>query len=227
MPHYPQSDSIRQLFHKGQPLTYGKDEIILGNDGAPNGLYYIDAGYIKSYSVSDEGDEYLHLVYGQGEVIPIIWGYLGIEPEGLFFETISECAVWRIAREVFTSFIKTDSELGHAMSLQLAQQFRLHLDRLDNLEYKKASERVVYRILFLASRFGVRRGNDIVVDAPITHEDFANSINLARESVSRQIAALERDHILQRVGHHIVIHDLEALLCKLSRPISINDWHMW
>lgn len=227
MPHYPQSECIRQLFQKGQPLTYGKDEIILGNDGAPNGVYYIDSGYVKSYSISDEGDEYLHLVYGQGEIVPIIWGYLGIEPEGLFFETISECTAWRVAREVFIDFIKTDIELSHAMSLQLAHQFRIHLDRLDNLEYKKASERVAYRILFLASRFGVKDGDDIVVDAPITHEDFANSINLARESVSRQIATLEREHILQRDGHHIVIHDLDALLGKMSRPISLNDWRMW
>lgn len=223
---HTQSARIRRLFQQGQPLAYNKNEIILGNDHTPDGVYYIDTGYIKSYSISDDGDEYLHLIYGPGEIVPIIWSYLGIEPEGLFFETISECTLWRISRDWFSVFIQTNLDLCYAMSLQLAQQFQVHLDRLDNLEYKKANQRVAYRILFLASRFGVRSGADIVIDVPITHEDFANSINLARESVTRQIAILEHEDILKRNGHRLVIHDLDALLSRLSRPISIRNWRL-
>jgi CRP/FNR family transcriptional regulator len=110
------------------------------------------------------------------------------------------------------------------MSIQLARQFRVFADRVDNLEYKHASERVAYRLLFLASRFGIRSGSTIAIDVPLTHETFANSINLARETVSRQIEKLEKAHIIQSKPHQFIILDVPALTAKMSRPNNINNW---
>jgi CRP/FNR family transcriptional regulator len=226
MPNYPQSELVRKLFTKGQPLTYPKNEVIIGNDSVPNGVYYIGTGYIKIYAISNEGNQNLHLILGQGEVFPIIWAYLEIQPELLYYETISECTLWRISKDWFTEYVHSDLALCNAMSLQLANQFRIYADRLDNLEYKKAYERVIYRLLFLASRFGVRESNKIRIEAPITHELFANSINLARESVSREVEKLEKRNLVQQVNNHLVINDVAALAGMLSQPISLKNWHL-
>lgn len=226
MPKYQQSETIRRLFNRGQPMAIGKNEVILGNDATPNGVYYIATGYIKIYSISDNGDEYVHIIYGPGEIFPIIWAYLGIEPESLFYESISECTLWRISKKWFQEFIRTDVPFSYAMSLQLAQQFRIYTDRVDNLEYKKASERIAYRLLFLASRFGMKSRGIIVIDVPITHEIFANSVNLARESVSREIEKLERKQIVKQVDGHLHILDVGALAGQLSRPGSLGNWNL-
>ncbi|HSX29071.1 MAG TPA: Crp/Fnr family transcriptional regulator [Candidatus Saccharimonadales bacterium] len=223
MPKYRQSSLVRNLFTKGQPLAFSKGECILGNDAEPDGVYFLDTGYVKAYSISNEGDEYLHVIYGSGDIFPLPWAYLGTWSEHLFYEGISDCVVWRISRDWFHYFVTQRLDVSHAMSLEVAQQLRLFGDRLDNLEYKKASERVACRVLQLAGRFGVERENEMVIDSPITHENLANSINLARESVSRELERLEHDRIITRANHRIHIRDLGALTARLGRPLPAQD----
>ena len=224
MPNYQQSDKIRRLFLHGQPISAAKGEIIIGNEDVPNGVYYINTGFIKVYSVHDNGDEYLHIIYGHGEIFPLIWGYLGVQPPSLFFETISDCVLWRLSREWFERLVKGNLGLSNAMSDQLARQFRIYSDRVDNLEYKKARERIVYRLLYLAGRFGVRNGSDVVIEAPLTHDMFAHSINLARESVSRGMEDLHSENLIENDNHYIRIKNIKALTQQLSRPVSLDDW---
>jgi CRP-like cAMP-binding protein len=227
MVRYPQSKRISQLFSQGLRVKANKSDVIMGNEQKPNGVYYIVSGYVKVYSISNLGDEHVHIIYGAGELFPILWAYLGIEPSARYYTAISDCKLLRIPREHFTDNVRTDAEIGYDFSQQLAQQFRVYTDRVDNLEYKKADERVAYRILFLASRFGTKQPDGSVsIEAPITHEIFASSVNLARESVSREFQRLVHQEIVVWEGHRLVIHDVEALARKLSRPIDLNQWYL-
>jgi CRP/FNR family transcriptional regulator len=225
MPRYPQSSIIHRLFYKGQPLVAAKGEIILGND-VTKGVYYISTGYIKVYSISQAGEEFVHIIYGPGEIFPLVWAYLGIQPESLFYQAMSSTTLWRLSRDWFNVFITGQLEFAHAMSVQLAQQFRIYIDRVDNLEYKRASERVAYQLLFLASRFGIRANAGYVIDPVVTHDVLAGSINLARESVSRELEKLERQRIIRFQDRHILIHNVQALAAKLNRPVNLERWYL-
>ncbi|MET0980219.1 MAG: Crp/Fnr family transcriptional regulator [Candidatus Saccharimonadales bacterium] len=226
MPKYPQSNLIHRLFTKGQPLAVGKGEIILGNDPVPDGVYYINTGYVKIYSISDRGDEYVHVIYGNGEIFPLIWAYLNVTPESLYYQSISDCEIWRISRSSFDQQLQQDHELANAMTIQLAHQFLIYSDRVDNLEYKNLEERVAYRLLFLASRFGYKDANETVIDAPITHELFADSINIARESASRVMEKFEKQKIIKKINSRIHILDMDALSKKLSKPVNLDNWYL-
>jgi CRP-like cAMP-binding protein len=113
------------------------------------------------------------------------------------------------------------------MSLQLASQLQVFVDRLDNLEYKKASERVAYSLLFLASRFGVRQGLKVRIAAPITHTLLADSINLARESVSRELKKLENDRFVIHKDHQFIIEDVDGLTQSLTQPVGMHNWSIF
>jgi CRP-like cAMP-binding protein len=226
MARYPQDPVIRRLFTKGQPLVFNKGEHIIAQESKPDGVYYIHTGYVKIYSISADGDEYVHVLYGSGEIFPLIWAYLEIHPEALYYEALSTCTVWRMSREWLLHFVTTRPHIAYALSVQLAHQYRILADRVDNLEYKKASERVAYRVLFLASRFGVKEGSCTVIDPLITHEIFANTVNLARESVSRELERLEKSGIIQRQGHRIIICDMPKLASQISRTIDLNRWYI-
>ena len=226
MPKYPQSDLVRQLFQKGQPLTYGKGQVILGNDPRPNGVYYIHSGYIKVYSISNQGEQKIHIIYGSGEIFPMTWAYLGVQANPVFYETISDTVVWRMSRDWFHHFIDTRHDVSQAMSQQLAQQFRIYAERIDNLEYKKASDRVIYRLIFLASRFGIKEKDGILIDPVLTHEIIAATINLARESVSRELERLESKKLIKVRRHHILITDLQGLAAQIGKESDLRDWYL-
>lgn len=207
-------------------MNFAKGNIILGNELEPSGVYYISSGYIKVYSIGDDGDEYIHIIYGKGEVFPIIWAYLGERTETVFHQAMTDTLTWRLSRDWFNQFIQSHLPLSYAMSVQLARQFQIYTDRVDNLEYKKAAERVAYRLLFLASRFGTHDGDKIELGVPITHEQLARTINLARETVSRQLERLEKQKIVQDDNHLITILNVPALVAKISRPSNIKNWNL-
>jgi CRP-like cAMP-binding protein len=220
------SNIIRRLFTQGLPETFSKGDVILGNDPEPSGVYYIASGYVKVFSIGDDGDEYIHIIYGKGEIIPLVWAYLGEITESVFYEAISEALTWRISRDWFNQFIQSHLPISYALSVQLARQFQVYSDRIDNLEYKKAGERVAYRLLYLANRFGLHVDDKIIVEVPLTHEQLARTINLARETVSRQLERLEAQHIVEQDGHRLVILDVPGLRAKISRPNNIRNWNL-
>lgn len=207
-------------------MSLGKGEVVIGNDPGPGGIYYISTGYVKVYSINDDGGHNIRIIFGPGELFPITWAYLGTQNETLFYETMSSCVLWRLSREWFLKFIKRDLDISNAMALQLARQMNMFVNRVENLEYKKGRERVVYRLLYLASRFGIRENDLVRIEAPITHEVFASTINMARESVSRELERLEKENLVERSHHDICILDVEGLARKLSRPINLAEWHL-
>jgi len=219
----PTTTTVGKFFRKGLPRYYKKGTVIVGIDPIPNGVYFIETGYVKVYSITDDGDEFLHVIYNHGEVFPLVWAYLGIQAD-LCYETMIDSLIWRISRDQFRSYIESNLESSNDMAKQMARQFHVYSDRLDNLEYKKSSERVAFRLLYLAARFGIRRGKDIVIDAPVTQENIASSINLARESVTRECTLLEHRNIIARQNHHIVIKNLKQLRAQLSEPTGLKDW---
>lgn len=218
MAKYPQSARIRLFFSKGRPLTYGKGEVILGNSDQPDGVYYISSGYVKVYAISEEGNELLQIIYGPGEIFPLVWAYLGIVGDGIYYEALCYCIVFRIARAWLTNRILADVALSNDLAVQLAQQFQMYIARVNNLEYKKADQRVAYRLLLLAAHFGVDTKEGVAIDPQLTREVFASSINLTRETFSREIQKLACEKLLRTTDRHIIIVDMAALADKAGKP---------
>jgi CRP/FNR family cyclic AMP-dependent transcriptional regulator len=226
MPKYPQDKVIARLFMKGQPLNFAKGDMILGNSHDPDGVYFISTGYTKVYSIGLDGEEYIHLLMSSGEIFPLTWAYTGILPSGVYIEAISNVLVWRIARDWFLHFVSARSDIAFAMGIQLAHQSWIYTERIDNLLHKKASQRVAYRLLYLVKRFGIKTEDGFIIDPTVTHENIANSVNLARESVSRELFRLEQGQIIKRVQHRTVIIDIPKLIEIIGQPIDVHAWYL-
>ena len=211
-----------EFFNSGRQKKFSAGEIVLRGEN-PTGVVYIQSGFVGVYSISDEGNRYVHIIYKPGEMFPLIWAFNDVLRR-VFYEALSELVVAEVPKEDFLKFIKQNTGAANDVLKQLANQFYVFADRLDNLEYKSASEKVAYRLMFLASRFGKRQGKAIVIKAPLTHELISESINLARETVSREIEKLEKLGIVSHSGKHIVINDIGKLSHEFSEPITLNLW---
>ena len=221
----PSDIYVRHFFQAGKPQTHVRNAVILHAMSSDFGIHFIDTGFVKVYSLSDQGEEYVHIILGPGDIYPLVWAYLDIQPD-IFYEALTDCLIWRLPKERFTQSVKTDARLGNAMAEHLARQLFIYSDRIENLEYKKPSERLAYRLLFLANRFGVKRGRYVMIDANLTHEVIANSINLARETVSREFERLAGEGLVDRVDHKIIIKDMTGLNRKLSTPNGLRYWQL-
>jgi len=216
--------TLEDFFMTGRSAHVSKGEVVLRGDEAGADIYYISKGHIKVYSIDRQGEEYVHVIYKAGDIFPLIWAFKS-KLRRVFYEALDSAVLWKVSKGRFLEHVKENTK-PEIFSLveQLAEQFSIYADRIDNLQYRTASERVAYRLLFLAGRFGRKNGSEVIIDAPITHKVIASSINLTRESVSREIEKLSAEKIIGTASGKIAIKDVNKLSQKLSEPISLNLW---
>lgn len=216
--------ALANFFMTGRSVRCPKGEIVLRGDDENPDIYFIAKGFIKVYSINDEGEEYLHSIYTQGRIFPLIWAFKN-HRRRVFYETLESSVLWKMPKDELLAYVKENTNsVTYSLMEQLAEQFNTYADRLDNLQYRNASERVVYRLLHLAAGFGKKEADTIVIDAPITHKTIARSINLSRESVSREMEKLAKAGLVDSSRGKIVIKDIKKLSHEFSEPVSLDLW---
>lgn len=213
---------LDKLFAKGRQKQYSAGELMATGE-APTAVFYILSGFVKVYSISDTGDRYVHLLYKRGEIFPLIWALRDIKRR-VYYEAASSVKALTVPKSDFLEFLKPEKQITYELLDQLVDQFRVYADRLDNLQYKSAHERVIYRLLFLAGRFGMKVDGGVIINAPVTHELIAESVNLTRETVSREIEKLAKQGLVARNGGSILLKDVEKLANQFSEPASLDLW---
>jgi CRP-like cAMP-binding protein len=99
---------------------------------------------------------------------------------------------------------------------QVVNVVAVYTQRIQILEFRSARGRVIAELLFFAGRFGKVNGNQVVINAPITHQDIADSINMNRETASRALELLIEEKLIGQVDHLFTILDNEKLKDELK-----------
>ena len=85
---------------------------------------------------------------------------------------------------------------------------------------KNMESRVSLILLEFAQKYGVRKGNGVLVDVPLTREGIANYIGVTRETVSRKLSSLQEEGTIELIGNKkIMIHTIKALELEFSKDI--------
>ena len=64
---------LDKFFSKFKKLHYKKGELILRGGDSPQGVYFIDKGYVKDYSISKEGEELMLILFKPEDFFPMQW----------------------------------------------------------------------------------------------------------------------------------------------------------
>lgn len=202
--------ALVNLFQGGNKLTYKKGEFIIRPGEAPGAVFYIEKGLVKAYNISKYGEENLLIIRKEHEIFPLIWALTNRERE-IIYQAMDNCVVRRIRREVLISFMQSHPSALPPMLDMVTEMYRIHSERILNLEYRTVRERLVSFLLTMCNRFGNKTEEGMVIEAPLRHQDIASSINASRETASREIAALERKGLIESKRSYIILKDTEAL----------------
>ena len=96
------------------------------------------------------------------------------------------------------------------------EMYRLHSERILNLEYRSVRERIISFLLTMSQRFGKQTADGLVIEVPLRHQDIASSVNATRETTSRELSALERKGLLKNKQSTIILYDVKALRKHLA-----------
>jgi CRP/FNR family transcriptional regulator len=209
-----QVESLIKLFKSGTKLTYKKGEQIIRPGEQPSGVFYIDDGLVKAYDISKYGEENLLIIRKSHDIFPLIWAITG-EERDINYEALEPTTVWRISRKVYLDFLYSpDNNLAPILDM-VVENYRIHSERLLNLEYRSVRERVISFLITMAKHFGEETPEGTQITVPLRHQDIASSINSSRETASREMAYLERKGLIRNNQSKVLLLDSEKLKSHL------------
>jgi CRP-like cAMP-binding protein len=209
--HNNQRDKIRSFFHSHTRLQYKKGEVIIRPEDEPSGVYLIEWGFVKAYSMTKYGEENLLLVRGAGSVFPLIWAFTG-EHRSISYEVMEDTSLWRVSKADYKDFLYKNPETMPIILDMAIESYRLHSERVMTLSYRTARERIVSFLLVTSSRFGVeQKDGSVMIIAPFRQTDIASSVNATRETTSRELNVMRKKGLIKTVDGRIVICDVESM----------------
>ena len=208
----PSMTAFTRLFiDHGNELSYRKGEFIIRPGEAPSGIFYIETGLVKAYDITKYGEENMLIIRQAGEVFPLIWAMTGRE-RSVIYEAMVPTTVRQISRQRFRTFVDDNPDALTLLLDMAIEMYRLHSERILNLGYRNVRERLVSFLLTAAQRFGHKQpGGHTLINVPLRHQDIGSSISASRETIGREIQALERKGLIIAEDGYIIICDTAKL----------------
>lgn len=195
--------------------VYKKGEKILRPHDEPTKIYTIISGYVKSYSINDQGVEQIQIIYGHLEVFPVAW-FAGSSRIRMYFEAMTDCVIDVLPKEALMASLNTKPEVGYLMLTKVTGLFLNYIAQVNNLEHTYASERVAYQLLILADRFGETTKDGLLLP-PFSYQTIGSLINLSRESVNREMGKFAQQGLLKITKNRIYLLNIPGLKKKIDR----------
>lgn len=211
-----QTAELVELFRtRGIKQSFRKGDFIIRPGEAPPGVFYINHGLVKAYDITKYQEENLLIIRRDDEIFPLIWALTGQERQ-VIYQALAPTQTWQISRQTLLDFTEKQPDAMAPLLDMTIEMYRLHSERILNLEYRSVRERIISFLLTMSQRFGRPGNNGLLIEAPLRHQDIASSINASRETTSRELAALERKGLLTSKQSLILLKDLDGLRKHLS-----------
>lgn len=209
-------ESIIAHFSDGSSMSYSKNEALIQAHEEPQGVYLIKSGFVKAYSISRTGNENLLLIHQAGDFVPLPWALDGAHTTGLRYEAMSDVKVLRASKDKLRTAMGDNPWLSQQIMSQAVVMLSLYTQRIQTLEYTSARGRIISELIHLAERFGKDLHGEVLIDAPITHQDIADSINMTRETASRAMELLFEEGLLGQNDRIFTVKNLDKMYTVLD-----------
>lgn len=196
---------------KGLKQDFRKNDYIIRQGETPSGVFYIYHGLVKAYDITKYNEENLLVIRKQDEIFPLIWAMTG-QDRNIIYQAMAPTTTYQVNRKDLLKFITANKDTIMPFLDMTMEMYRLHSERILTLEYRTVRERIVSFLINMSHRFGkLQENGDILIEAPLRHQDIASSVNATRETTSREISALEKKGLLENHQSLIIIKDVAAL----------------
>jgi|TARA_R100000656_G_scaffold117629_1_gene91067 CRP/FNR family transcriptional regulator, anaerobic regulatory protein len=202
-----QLEELDRIMQRGRPLKRGEHLFRAADDF--HAVYAVRSGALKTYAVSDDGDEQVTGFYLPGEIV----GMDGISTarhlsNAKALETATVCEIpFHRLEDLSQRIPSLQHHFFGLMSNEIRADRELHM----LLSKKSADDRVASLLLSLAARQQRRGLSAKRFRLPMSRYDIANYLGLAVETVSRIFTRFQQQKALWVDGREVEILDRETL----------------
>lgn len=204
--------TLNDFFSQFRKLSFKKGETIVRAYDEPHGIFYLKNGYARLYTLSKNAQDLTFIIYKPGDFFPMIWP---INKSTILYSTEAVTAVeaYQIPQEQFLKFIKDNNEIFFEITSRLMTRFAGLLRRMEYAMFGNARNKVASIILICADRFGkqTKDKKEVVIQVPLTHQDIANLLGVARETVSIEMKKLQENDLISYQGKYLLVKNIQTL----------------
>lgn len=191
------------------------DHLFTAGEEAEN-IFIIKSGKIQVGKTTADGRELALRISQKGELVGEVALYTDSIKYILTATALTDCEIVAIGKEQLEQKILNNP--------QLAVEFINLITEMSLRDQTKMRDLVMYgrkgalysTLIRLANSYGKLENDVVFINIKLTNQELANFCGTSRESVSRLLSDLRRDHIVTTDRGYITIHDIEHLKSEIN-----------
>ncbi|WP_241606463.1 FNR family transcription factor [Rosenbergiella epipactidis] len=191
----------KKPIQKSQSLFKAGDEL--------KSLYALRAGTLKSYTITEQGDEQITGFHLAGDVIGFDAITSGHHPS--FAQALETSMVCEIPFDTLDDLAGKMPALRHQIMRLMSGEIKADQEMILLLSKKNAEERLAAFIWNLSQRFGQRGFSQREFRLTMTRGDIGNYLGLTVETISRLLGRFQKSGMLSVKGKYITIENHDML----------------
>lgn len=208
-------DSLDRIIKRSKPLKKGEHLFRASDDF--RSIYAVRSGTIKTYSVTEDGEEQVTGFYLPGEILGI--DGIGTNAHSNSAKALEAAAVCEIPFDKLEELSTSIPSLQHHFFKLMSQEIQADQQLIMLLSKKSAEERIASLLMSISARHQRRGLSPVSFRLPMSRNDIGNFLGLAVETVSRVFTRLQKQGVIAVEGKEIEICDPKEL-CHLSNGMA-------
>lgn len=192
-----------------------RDEVLVAEGDACDGLFVVQAGAIKLFKMADTGREQILSIERAGSTV----GDLPLLDGGNFPASavaVEDSTLLYFPKREFLDLCRHNSEVAFAVIRVLATRYRYLTSLVEELSLKEVSHRLARFLRDRALKQGVRtkRGTEFPLEE--TNQEIGAEIGTVRDLVSRNLRRFVDRGILRLERRRVIILDMAELEVQIA-----------
>ena len=190
---------------------YESGKFIFLEDSEGEQCFFVVQGSVKVTRLSKDGREVILAMLNEGEFFGEM-ALLDGESRSANVIALEETEVLTLNREDFLVVLHDYPQIAIQLLKEMADRLRKSDRQIASLSLSDAEKRIALCIIRFADEQGIiQRGQVSIPKMPI-QQDIANMAGTSRETVSRAINLLEKEHFIKRQGRELLILDYKKFI---------------
>ena len=202
-------EEFSRLQHIFVLRSYRKNQIIFLEEETGSYMYLVLSGKVKVAKAGTGGRETILAIHRAGD----FFGEMSLLDGKTAPATVSameDAKIISVSGSDFHKYLMHNEKVMLQIINVLCARLR-QVWQTQSMSSSTAEARIRNGILQLARRHGIRDARGTIIDLKITHEELAEMVGTSRETVTRVLARLRKDGIIQVDQRRITLIDSEAL----------------
>lgn len=200
---------LEKIGSRCQWRYYEAGEVVLRYRDASDSIFFIVQGTIRFTYYAMSGHEVILGELARGEMFGELAAIDGQRRSATCLAK-TDALLATMPAAAFLELVRADGDIALAILRRLTGQVRRLTERVFDFSTLSVRNRIHAALLGLAKQQPSTPNQAVISPAP-THNDLANLISTHREAVTRELNDLERDHLIKREDHTLVILDMARL----------------